>query len=105
MKEYAIPSKKPPMSTYIVAFVVSDLKNVSIHYGKNTVVARGCFVSSQICLIHCTGHNHVTGELHRNNICGSKVGSGGCTKPTIFGYGELGYCYVEVSNDTYIIVY
>jgi aminopeptidase N len=28
------------MSTYIVAFVVSDLKNVSIHEGKNTVWLR-----------------------------------------------------------------
>lgn len=28
------------MSTYIVAFVVSDLKNVSIHDGNNTVWVR-----------------------------------------------------------------
>ena len=30
----------PSMSTYIVAFVVSDLKNVSFHDGKNTVRLR-----------------------------------------------------------------
>ena len=68
------------------------------------VVARGCFASRQICHIHCTGHNHVTGELHRNNVWAPKVGSGGCTKPTYFGYGELGYCYTEVRNDTYVFL-
>ena len=26
------------------------------------------------------------------------------TKPTFFGYGELGYCYREVSNDTYVFL-
>ena len=64
------------------------------------VVARGCFASRQIFLIHCTGHNHVTGELHRNNIWAPKVGSGGCNKPTFLGYGKMGYCYREVSSET-----
>jgi len=36
VKKYGIPSKKPLMSTYIVAIVVSDL-NISIRDGKNTV--------------------------------------------------------------------
>ena len=33
----------PPMPAYVVAFVVSDLKNVSIHDGKNTVWLREDF--------------------------------------------------------------
>ena len=68
MKGYGVPSKKLPMSTYIVAFVVSDLKNVFIHDEKNTVWLQEDVLPRQICLIHCTGHNHVTGEPHRNNV-------------------------------------
>ena len=66
------------------------------------VVSRGWFASRQICLIHCTGRKHIIGELHRNNVRAPKVGSGGCTKPTFFGYGELGHCYREVSNDAFV---
>lgn len=70
----------------------------------DVMVAR-CFASRQICLIRCTGHNHVTGELLRNNVWAPKVGSGGCTKPTFFFvYGELGYRYREVSFDTYVFL-
>ena len=90
------------MSTYIVAFVVIRLEEC-IHswWEEYCVIVRGCFASRQICLIHCTGHN-VTGELQRNNVWAPKVGSGGCNKPTFFGYGEPGYCYREGSNDTYV---
>ena len=79
-------------------------EHVHIWWEGYRVVARGCFTSRQLCLIHCTGHNHVTGELHRNNVWAPKVGSGGCTKPTVLGYGKLGYCYRDVSNDTYIFL-
>ena len=59
----------PPMYTYIVAFVVSDLKSVFIQDGKNTVWLReDVRLQGKICLIHCSGHKHVTGELHRNNV-------------------------------------
>ena len=65
-------------------------------WGEHHVVARRCFASRQICLIYCTGHNCVPGDLHRNDIWAPKVGLGGCTKPTFFACVGLGYCYREV---------
>jgi len=56
------------MSTYIVAFVVSDLKNVSIHDGKNAVWLREDVLPQGKYALYIAqviiSHN----ELHRYNV-------------------------------------
>ena len=44
------------------------LSVIRVHSVDGDVMVARCFTSRQICLIRCTGHNHVTGELHRNNV-------------------------------------
>ena len=56
------------MSTYIVAFVVSDLKNISIHDGKNAVWLREDVLPQGKYALYIAqviiSHN----ELHRYNV-------------------------------------
>ena len=64
-------------------------------------VAKGCFLQGKYAL-SIAQVNHVTGDLHWNNVWAPKIWWDGCTKPTFFGYGELGNWYREVNNDVFL---
>ena len=88
------------MSTYIVAFVVSDLKNVSIHVGKNTVWLRedvlpqGKYALSiaHVIIMFLEDYTEMMYEV-------PKLDQLAVPNQHFFGNGELEYCYREVSND------
>ena len=92
------------MSTYIVAFVVSDLKNVSIHDGTNTVWLRDvlpqgkyALTIAQVIIMLLEYHTEIMYEL-------PKLDQVAVPNLHFFGYGELGYCYREVRYDNHVFL-
>ena len=89
------------MSTYTVAFVVSDLKNVSMHDNTvwlwDDVLPQGKYALSiaQVIIMLLENYAEIMYEL-------PKLDQMSVPNLHFFRYGELGYCYREISNDTYI---